>query len=148
MAAGTLVAAVLVVPAAGVSRVVAAPLPEGDAAAGVPDPAGTPLASVITDATGAPIARLYDQYRIPTDAGEISDAMKAAVVAIEDRRFFEHGGVDWAGVARALVTNLVTSGAPFDGQGASTITMSTSRTTGCTRSPTPSGSARPPSPTP
>ena len=37
--------------------------------------------------------------------------MKAAIVAIEDRRFFEHGGVDPVGTVRALVTTR-TAGPP------------------------------------
>jgi membrane peptidoglycan carboxypeptidase len=121
--AGTLLAAVLLVPATGLARVATSPLPDSAVPVGLPDPAGTPLTTVITDSAGEPIARLYDQYRIPTAPADIAGTMKAAVVAIEDRRFHEHGGVDWRGVARAIVTNLITSGAPFDGQGASTITM-------------------------
>lgn len=119
--AGTLLAALLVVPAAALARF--AP-PAGIAVpTGLPDPADTPLATVITDRTGEPIARLYDQYRVATDPDDIADTMKAAVVAIEDRRFFSHGGVDWQGVGRAVLSNLATSGGVFDGQGASTITM-------------------------
>ncbi|MDN5749969.1 MAG: penicillin-binding protein [Pseudonocardia sp.] len=119
--AGSLIAAVTVVPLAGLARAVtaAAPAPAPRPA----DPAGNPLATVITDATGEPIARLYDQYRVPTEPGDIAETMKAAVVAIEDRRFFSHAGVDWVGVARAIATNLATNGAAFEGQGASTITM-------------------------
>ena len=45
--------------------------------------------------------------------------MKKAIVAIEDKRFYEHNGVDATGIARALVTNLGDSGR----QGASTITQ-------------------------
>ncbi|QNG55286.1 penicillin-binding protein [Pseudonocardia petroleophila] len=121
--AGTLLAALLVIPAAALARVATSPLSGIGAPIGLPDPADTPLATVITDRTGEPIARLYDQFRVPTDPDDIADTMKAAVVAIEDRRFFSHGGVDWRGVARAVASNLATSGAAFDGQGASTITM-------------------------
>jgi penicillin-binding protein 1A len=48
---------------------------------------------------------------------DIPDVMKKAVLAIEDDRFYEHGGVDYQGIARAACTNL--SGG---GGGASTIT--------------------------
>jgi len=55
---------------------------------------------------------------------EIPDVMKAAILAAEDDRFFEHGGIDWLGVARATLTNLVTLSKR---QGASTITMQLAR---------------------
>ncbi|MFC7657807.1 transglycosylase domain-containing protein [Pseudonocardia benzenivorans] len=77
-----------------------------------------PAATTVTDSAGTPIAHLFDQYRIPVPADRISPAMKAAIVAIEDRRFFEHGGFDPLGAARALVNNS-NGGAT---QGASTLT--------------------------
>ena len=79
-------------------------------------------ASVLLDDDGVPMAELYERYRLPVGGGQISNAMKAAVVAVEDRRFFDHDGVDYAGLARALASNAV-SGSPLEGQGASTITM-------------------------
>jgi len=119
---GVLLAGLLAVPALGVARVAASPLP--DTAATTPDPdARVPLASTVTDADGRPIAYLYEQYRLPTAPGEASAAMRAAVVAVEDRRFFEHQGVDWRGIGRAVVENTLSSGSPIDGQGASTVTM-------------------------
>jgi len=84
---------------------------------------GVPLVSVLTDDDGVPFARLFDQYRLPVPGADLGEPMKAAIVAIEDRRFYDHGGVDVAGVLRAIVRNATTSGNPFAGQGASTITM-------------------------
>ena len=55
---------------------------------------------------------------------EIPDVMKSAVLAAEDDRFYEHGGIDWMGVARAGLTNLVSMS---KSQGASTITMQVAR---------------------
>ncbi|MBB5189540.1 penicillin-binding protein 1A [Silvimonas terrae] len=55
---------------------------------------------------------------------DIPDVMKKAVLAIEDYRFYEHGGVDFVGIARAGVADLVHGGAA---QGASTITMQVAR---------------------
>ncbi|MFC4857788.1 transglycosylase domain-containing protein [Actinophytocola glycyrrhizae] len=78
-----------------------------------------PLVTTITDRNGDPVATLYDQYRIPTAAEEISDAMKWALISVEDRRFYEHHGVDWKGTVRAALNN--TSGG--DTQGASTLTQ-------------------------
>lgn len=55
---------------------------------------------------------------------EIPDVMKSAVLAAEDDRFYQHGGIDWTGVARAGLTNLVNMSKT---QGASTITMQVAR---------------------
>jgi penicillin-binding protein 1A len=54
---------------------------------------------------------------------DIPDVMKKAVLAIEDDRFYEHGGVDYVGILRAAVHNM-TGGAR---QGASTITQQVAR---------------------
>jgi membrane peptidoglycan carboxypeptidase len=78
-----------------------------------------PLVTTITDREGNPVATLYDQYRVPTKVDEISDAMKWALISVEDRRFYEHHGVDWKGTIRAALNN--TSGG--DTQGASTLTQ-------------------------
>ncbi|WP_433502144.1 transglycosylase domain-containing protein [Pseudonocardia halophobica] len=77
-----------------------------------------PAVTTVEDATGRTVASLYDQYRVPVESDRISQAMKASIVAIEDRRFYEHGGFDPIGAARALVNNS-NGGAT---QGASTLT--------------------------
>ena len=79
-----------------------------------------PLVTTVTDNRGAPIAYLYDQNRVSTPLEQISPAMRGAIVAIEDRRFYEHDGVDFTGTLRALVTNQ-TAGSTE--QGASTLTQ-------------------------
>ncbi len=79
-----------------------------------------PLVTTITDRNGEPIAYLYDQYRIPLESAQISDTMKAAILAIEDKRFYTHRGVDWQGIARAAAKAGVDGGAT---QGASTLTQ-------------------------
>ncbi|MFI0468468.1 penicillin-binding protein [Saccharopolyspora sp. 5N102] len=79
-----------------------------------------PLVTTVTDRDGLPIAYLFDQNRSPAQPDQIADTMKAAIVAIEDRRFFDHHGVDWAGTLRAAVTNQM-SGAIA--QGGSTLTQ-------------------------
>src|ERR1700761_6789619 len=61
-----------------------------------------PSASVVTDSAGNPIAHLYQQNRTVLKPEQISQAMKAAAVPIEDRRFFDHHGVDWPGTLRAV----------------------------------------------
>ncbi|GAA1820997.1 transglycosylase domain-containing protein [Nesterenkonia flava] len=65
------------------------------------------------------IATFYDENRQPVEYDQISQAMKDAIVSIEDERFYEHGGVDARGLGRALVHNITS---PTQ-QGASTITQ-------------------------
>jgi penicillin-binding protein 1A len=60
------------------------------------------------------------QNRILDDSGEISPNVKNAVIAIEDKRFYEHSGVDYRGIARAVTQDLLRKRAA---QGASTITQ-------------------------
>ena len=81
----------------------------------------SPLAqqSRILDADGKLIANPYDEYRIIKPLSEISPLMQKAQLAIEDSRFYEHGGLDVRGFSRAMFSNF-TSG---DVQGASTITQ-------------------------
>ena len=77
--------------------------------------------SVVYDSYGNKLATLTNnQGRILLSSDEISPVMKEAVVAIEDRRFYEHDGVDFQGIARAVWQD-VTSGSAQ--QGASTITQ-------------------------
>ena len=82
-----------------------------------------PLVTTVTDIGGVPIAYVFEQNRIKAEPSGIADTMKAAILAIEDRRFFEHDGVDWRGISRALATNVTSSGSALEGQGASTLTM-------------------------
>lgn len=73
----------------------------------------------IYTADGALLGEFGDEHRDFTPIKEIPPVLKDALLAIEDARFYEHGGVDYRGVARALVADL-TGGFR---QGASTITM-------------------------
>jgi penicillin-binding protein 1A len=67
------------------------------------------------------IAHLTDaRNRILPNAGDISPNVKNAVVAIEDQRFYQHEGVDFKGIARAVVQDVLRQHAA---QGASTITQ-------------------------
>jgi penicillin-binding protein 1A len=58
--------------------------------------------------------------RTPVTANQIPDVVREATVAIEDRRFYEHKGVDFEGIVRAGVKNLESK---KDIQGGSTLTM-------------------------
>ncbi|GIM93339.1 transglycosylase domain-containing protein [Paractinoplanes toevensis] len=66
------------------------------------------------------ITTFYDEDRHDVALGQISTVMQNAMVAAEDVRFFQHGGVDVKGVARALVNDARAGTAE---QGASTLTM-------------------------
>lgn len=68
---------------------------------------------------GSLLATFYAQNRIVVPLDEVSEAMQNAVVAIEDERFWEHGGVDVRGITRALANNLGGNST----QGASTLTQ-------------------------
>ncbi|MGZ3181154.1 MAG: penicillin-binding protein 1A [Telluria sp.] len=69
------------------------------------------------------IGEFGEERRTLTRFKDIPDIMKKAVVAIEDDRFYEHGGIDYMGILRAALHN-VTGGAR---QGASTITQQVAR---------------------
>ena len=69
------------------------------------------------------IGEFGEERRKLTPIDEIPQIMKDAVLAIEDARFFSHGGVDYLGVVRAGLANLGRA----KSQGASTITMQVAR---------------------
>ncbi|WP_321885678.1 penicillin-binding protein 1A [Paraburkholderia bannensis] len=70
------------------------------------------------------IGEFGDERRQLVRFQDIPDVQKKAVLAIEDYRFYEHGGVDFVGILRAGVADLMHGGAS---QGASTITMQVAR---------------------
>jgi penicillin-binding protein 1A len=68
---------------------------------------------------GALLGEFGEEHRNLTPLKDIPKHMQEAVLAIEDARFFSHGGVDYIGVLRAAWANL----GKLKSQGASTITM-------------------------
>ena len=76
-------------------------------------------ASRIEAADGSLLATFYTENRIMVPLEEISPHMQHAVIAIEDRRFHEHGGIDPKGMLRAFASNAA-GGAT---QGGSTLTQ-------------------------
>jgi penicillin-binding protein 1A len=72
---------------------------------------------------GALLGEFGEEHRNLTPLKDIPKHMQDAVLAIEDARFFSHGGVDYIGVLRAGLANLGRSRS----QGASTITMQVAR---------------------
>ncbi len=73
---------------------------------------------------GALIAQIGEQRRIPVNYEQIPDLLKHAFLAAEDDRFFEHHGIDYLGVVRAVAVDLISGDKT---QGASTITMQAAR---------------------
>ena len=82
----------------------------------------TPLRVYTRD--GRLMAEFGEKRRIPLRLDEVPSAMVQAVVAAEDERFFQHPGVDWQGLVRA-VAYLVRTGEK--GPGGSTVTMQVAR---------------------
>ncbi|MEJ3750923.1 transglycosylase domain-containing protein [Actinomycetes bacterium KLBMP 9797] len=66
------------------------------------------------------ITTFYEVNRVDVTLDQIAPVMRQAIVAAEDARFYEHGGVDMRSVARAFVSN--SRGGQVE-QGASTLTM-------------------------
>lgn len=62
--------------------------------------------SVILASDGSTLARIYAMNRIVVSSDQISQYMKDAVVAVEDKRFYTHGGVDVQGLLGAFVSNI------------------------------------------
>ena len=77
----------------------------------------------VYSADGVQIGEFGEERRQFTPIGQIPQVMKDAVLAAEDARFYQHGGVDYKGVARAALENLRDARS----QGASTITMQVAR---------------------
>jgi membrane peptidoglycan carboxypeptidase len=78
-----------------------------------------PQRSVLLAASGAPITYFYDENRVEVPLDRIAPVLQHAVIAIEDSRFYQHGGVDPKGLARAAIND--SAGGTV--QGASTLTQ-------------------------
>lgn len=79
-----------------------------------------PLTTRILSRDGQLLATLFKENRTWTPLKKISPSLRRAVIAIEDRRFYSHKGVDQHGIARAAFSNWRGNGIQ---EGASTITM-------------------------
>ena len=78
----------------------------------------------IYSAEGDLIGEFGEERRAYVKIEDTPEKLKQAIIAAEDERFYEHGGVDYIGVLRATLANFVAGGAR---QGASTITMQVAR---------------------
>lgn len=79
-----------------------------------------PARSIVYDRNGNVMATLATEDRSPVKLSQIPQVLINAVISIEDRKFYEHHGVDWAGTVRALFKNVDAGGIA---QGGSTITQ-------------------------
>ena len=81
-----------------------------------------PGASVVLDRKGERFAEVFEenQRRVWVVLADIPEHVQKAFVAAEDKRFYEHKGIDERGLIRAFIANLANSGHP---QGGSTITQ-------------------------
>lgn len=72
------------------------------------------------DKDGNVIGRLFTEDRIVLTREQIPDRMRDAILAVEDRRFYSHPGIDFQGLLRAAVINLRAGRAA---EGGSTVTQ-------------------------
>jgi penicillin-binding protein 1A len=86
----------------------------------------------VVSADGDLLGEFGEERRAVIRIGEVPDVMKHAILAAEDERFYQHGGVDYLSIVRAALSN-VTSGTQ---QGAGTITMQVARNFFLTREKT------------
>lgn len=78
-------------------------------------------ASIVVDENGNQVASLYgSENRVFVPMNEIPKLLSDAFVATEDKRFYEHSGIDLIGIGRALVKDVIARSAV---EGASTITQ-------------------------
>lgn len=76
--------------------------------------------SIVLDRAGNKIGEYYNHFHVEVAYKDIPQGMVNALLAIEDRKFFEHEGVNWKSMFRALIS-VVSSGRLK--QGGSTLTM-------------------------
>ena len=79
-----------------------------------------PLPTMVRDAEGKPVHAYARERRVQLDYNEYPKTLVNAFLSAEDKTFFSHGGIDYPGIASAIITNVTSSGRPV---GASTITQ-------------------------
>src|SRR6266571_1940141 len=83
-----------------------------------------PERNTVYDVDGKIYSRLAGANRLKVSLSEVSPYFIAAVLAREDTRFYEHKGIDWRGVLRALTRDILSRSAK---EGASSLTMQLAR---------------------
>lgn len=96
---------------------------------GLPDVSQTMTpdsSSQIFDRKGRLITTVHaEENRLPVPISQVPENLQHAFIAAEDVRFYEHHGIDFRGILRALYSNIVSGNAT--GQGGSTITQQLAR---------------------
>ncbi len=83
-----------------------------------------PTVTVVYDSKERLLGEIYDQRRYVVPLETIPPVVRNAFIAAEDGSFYEHGGVDYMGIVRAIIRNTL---AGRKAQGASTITQQVTR---------------------
>jgi len=83
-----------------------------------------PERNTVFDVDGKIYSRLAGSNRLKVSLSEISPFFITALLAREDTRFYQHGGIDWRGILRALVRDILSGSAK---EGASSITQQLAR---------------------
>src|SRR5882762_2695020 len=83
-----------------------------------------PERNTVYDVDGKIYSRLAGANRLKVSLSEVSPFFIASVLAREDSRFYEHKGIDWRGIMRALVRDIMSGSAK---EGASSITQQLAR---------------------
>src|SRR6266403_5780075 len=83
-----------------------------------------PERNTVYDVDGKIYSRLAGANRLKVSLSEVSPYFITAVLAREDSRFYEHQGIDWRGIMRALVRDITSGSAK---EGASSITQQLAR---------------------
>jgi penicillin-binding protein 1A len=109
---------------------VASGLPDDNALRGIGSMA---KATTVFDAADAPAFTIFKEQRIEVPLSSVSPHLIAAILAVEDQRFFDHGGVDVIRIAGAAWQNLSDG---WGSQGGSTITQQLARQSLLTREKT------------
>jgi penicillin-binding protein 1A len=81
-------------------------------------------ATIFYDVNQKELSKIYVENRVDIPYDKIPELMKKAIVDVEDERFFEHSGVDFKSIARAIVVDVLKRDVQ---QGASTITQQLAR---------------------
>ena len=76
-----------------------------------------PQRSLILAADGSKLATFYYENRVDVPLSKVSPVMRKAILAIEDNRFYEHGGIDLKATIRALASNLAAGQVTQGGSG-------------------------------
>ncbi len=71
----------------------------------LPEPV-IPEATRIYDINGKTVSSLFVENRVVVPFDEIPESLKQAIIAVEDKRFYSHKGVDFRSLGRALLANI------------------------------------------